>query len=76
MFVDLILKAEVGVIQRYHAAVSVSSLPYDVKHSVWEKLDGVYISRFCDHDMVCSQKWKEAERWVKFQEIESAPERN
>ena len=54
-----------GVTQRRHAAVSVSTLRNDVKRSVFEKQDGVSISRFCYHYGLFT-KCKKAERRVKF----------
>ena len=54
-----------GVIQRRRAAVSVSTLHNDVKRSLWEKQDGVNISRFC-HGLFT--KCKEAERRMNFKE--------
>ena len=53
-----------GVIQRRRAAVSVSTLPNDVKRSVWEKQDGVNVSRLRDQYMVCSQNARRlSARW-------------
>ena len=64
-----------GVIQRRHAAVSVSTLRNDVKRSVWEKQDGVNISRFCDHYMVCSQNARRLSAGWNLKEIEGAVEK-
>ena len=63
-----------GVIQRRRAAVSVSTLHNDIKRSVWEKQDGVNISRFCDHYMVCLQNAKKLSADWNLKEIESAME--
>ena len=64
-----------GVIQRRRAAVSVSTLRNDVKHSVWDKQDGVSISRFCDHYMVCSQNARRLSAEWNLKEIEGAVEK-
>ena len=63
-----------GVIQRRRAAISVSTLRNDVKRSVWEKQDGVDISRFCDHYIVCLQNAKKLSAGWNLKEIESAME--
>ena len=62
-------------IQRRRAAVSVSTLRNDVKRSVWEKQDGVNISRFCDHWMACSQNARRLSAGENLKEIESVVEK-
>ena len=64
-----------GVIQSRRAAVAVSTLRNDVKRSVGEKQDGVNISRFCDHYMVCSQNARRPSAGWKWKEIECAVEK-
>ena len=64
-----------GVIQRRRAAISVSTLRNDVKRSVWEKQDGVNISRFCDYYMVCSENARRLSAGWNVKEIESAVEK-
>ena len=64
-----------GVIQRRRAAVSVSTLRNDVKRSVWEKQDGVNISRFLDHYMVCSQNARRLSAGWNLKKIENAMEK-
>ena len=64
-----------GVIQRRRAAVSVSTFRNDVKRSIWEKQDGVNISRFCDHYLVCSQNARRLSAGWNLKKIESAIEK-
>ena len=64
-----------GVIQRRRAAVSVSTLLNDVKRSVWEKQDGVNVSRLCDQYMVCSQNARRLSARWNLKEKESAVEK-
>ena len=64
-----------GVIQRRHTAVFVSTLRNDVKRSVWEKQDGVNVSRLCDQYTVCSQNARRLSARWNLKEKESAVEK-